>query len=178
MNKSEHKRICIQSGCSVRDELLSQLEQEDKEIDRQKEIVKRQFNRNYAEVEKLKDQLELKEKMRKFWADIAINFGTEVEQKDKEIEMQSIQLSDMAGHITGMTCVMCNYLERATCYDQKTDLQARNDELEKVVEAAKDLMNFDYDLYVSDKAAGNYVDRHANTLALLDSLANLKKPRE
>lgn len=32
MSKSEHKRICVQSKCAVRDELRSQIEAKDKEI--------------------------------------------------------------------------------------------------------------------------------------------------
>ena len=33
------------------------------------------------------------------------------------------QNSDLAGHIRGQTCMMCNYLERAICFEQKTDLE-------------------------------------------------------
>ena len=44
-------------------ELKEQLEQKDKEIERQKEIVARQFNRNYDEVEKLKARNEKLERV-------------------------------------------------------------------------------------------------------------------
>lgn len=47
----------------------------------------------------------------------------QIDLKNKTIDIQSIQLSDMAGALSGSTCIMCNYLERADCYDQKTNLQ-------------------------------------------------------
>lgn len=53
----------------------------------------------------------------------------QLEQKDKEIGKQSMQLSDMAGHITGMTCMLCNNIERAVCYDKRTEVEKENKEL-------------------------------------------------
>jgi len=44
VSKSEQKRICVQSECAVRDELRSQLDAKEKELQKHKEIVDEQAN--------------------------------------------------------------------------------------------------------------------------------------
>ena len=71
MSKSQHKRTCIQSKCVVREELLNQLEQREKEIKGQKkyeEILKSNaINLNYEnnikkkEIEQLQQSNKLKD---------------------------------------------------------------------------------------------------------------------
>jgi len=39
----------------------------------------------------------------------------------KKISEQEILIQNLRGELAGNTCIMCNYLERAACYQQKND---------------------------------------------------------
>ena len=56
-------------------------------------------------------------------------------------------------------------------------LQAKCDAMSDVVEAAKLHINFNNDLYISDKESGNLTDRHPDTVALLEALSKLSEPK-
>jgi len=54
MSKSEQKRICVQSECAVRDELRSQLDVKENELQKYKDVVQKisdGFYREYGEFE-------------------------------------------------------------------------------------------------------------------------------
>jgi len=65
-------------------------------------------------------------------------------------------------------------LEQARWKRRYKELEKELQKYKVVVEAAKRMMNFDLEQYLLHKAAGDYKHRDKNTLALLDSIANLK----
>ena len=75
---------------------------------------------------------------------------TALAEKDIDIGRLEMQNSDLAGHILGMTCNMCNNRERADCFDKKTELEQDNAEKDK--ELAR--LNAALDGYKYDSPAG------------------------
>jgi len=47
-----------------------------------------------------------------------------------ELGETQVAYADYRGSMEGKTCMMCNWLERAACYTQKEDLEAKVKELE------------------------------------------------
>jgi len=66
-SKSQHKRICIQSKCAVRDELQEQLEQKNKQLDRQEAAIfrlKEHDSYQRARINRLEQKIEKGNKLK------------------------------------------------------------------------------------------------------------------
>ena len=97
----------------------------------------------------------------------AIYLNAKLTQANKRIEELEINLSCAKGELAGNTCIMCNYLERADCYNQKAEQQTKIDRLcEAVINA--------YECGHNDTVESNYCDPKERAAEIIEEIKDNK----